>query len=165
MESKKITRCLLAVYLLALSWIIIFKMEFSFDNLPHIRNINLIPFGDSAITNGTVDVSEIINNLLAFIPFGIFTGMLLDEKSFIKKVLPVFFVSLAFETVQFIFAVGASDITDLLMNTTGGIIGTVCFIFLSKIFKNRTNKILNIICLVGAIFMISLIGILVFANL
>lgn len=165
MESKKITRCLLAVYLLALSWIIIFKMEFSFDNLPHIRNINLIPFGDSAITNGTVDVSEIINNLLAFIPFGIFTGMLLDEKSFIKKVLPVFFVSLAFETVQFIFAVGASDITDLLMNTTGGIIGTACFIFLSKIFKNRTNKILNIICLVGAIFMISLIGILVFANL
>lgn len=135
MESKKITRCLLAVYLLALSWIIIFKMEFSFDNLPHIRNINLIPFGDSAITNGTVDVSEIINNLLAFIPFGIFTGMLLDEKSFIKKVLPVFFVSLAFETVQFIFAVGASDITDLLMNTTGGIIGTACFIFYLKYLK------------------------------
>ncbi len=165
MESKKITKCLLAVYLLALSWIIIFKMQLSLDNLPHIRNINLIPFGDSAITNDTIDISEIINNLLAFIPFGIFTGMLLDEKSFIKKVLPAFFVSLAFETVQFIFAIGASDITDLLMNTAGGVIGTICFFLLSQIFKNKTNKILNIICMAGAIFMILFIGILVFVNL
>lgn len=165
MESKKITTCLLIVYLLALAWIILFKMEFSFENLPHIRNINLIPFGDSAITNGTIDLDEIIWNLLAFIPFGIFTGMLSDGKSLVMAVVPVFLTSLAFEVIQFIFSIGASDITDILMNTAGGVAGTGCFVLLSKVLKSRANKIVNIICLAGAVLMFSFIGIILFANI
>lgn len=164
MESKKITKCLLTVYLLALTWIILFKMQTSPDSLPHIRNVNLIPFGGSAITNGTIDLDEIINNLSAFIPFGIFTGMLLEKKSFIKKIAPIFFTSLAFEVLQFVFAIGASDITDLLMNTMGGILGTGCFYVLLNLLKNRVYKILNILCLIGMIFLLLLIGLLLFAN-
>lgn len=160
MESKKVTKCLLAVYLLALIWIVIFKLQFSFDHLPHIRNVNLIPFGDSTIINGTIDFDEIIANLIAFIPFGILIGMLFEGKSFIKKVSPIFFTSLFLETIQFVFSIGASDITDLLMNTVGGILGIVLFLALSKILKNKTIKILNILCLVGAILLFSLIGLI-----
>lgn len=41
LNSKKLTRGLLIVYLVALIWIIIFKMQLSFQGLPHLRNINL----------------------------------------------------------------------------------------------------------------------------
>ena len=100
LNSKKLTRGLLIVYLAALIWIIIFKMQLSFQGLPHLRNINLIPFAESMVTNGKTNYSEIINNVAAFIPFGIFMGMLLQGQAFFKKVAPVFLTSLAFEVIQ-----------------------------------------------------------------
>lgn len=54
LNSKKLTRGLLIVYLAALIWIIIFKMQLSFQGLPHLRNINLIPFAESMVTNGKI---------------------------------------------------------------------------------------------------------------
>lgn len=164
-KSRKLTQGLFIIYLIALVWIVLFKMALSFGELPQLRNINLIPFADSAIVNGTIDMSEIVDNLLAFIPFGVFTGMLLEGKSFIKKAAPIFLTSLAFETLQFVFAIGASDITDLLMNTLGGMIGIGFFAVCSKIFKGSTHKILNIILLIGAIFFALLVGALILANL
>lgn len=40
MKSKRVTFGLLVFYLIALTWIIIFKLQFSLENLPHMRNIN-----------------------------------------------------------------------------------------------------------------------------
>ncbi len=165
MESKKITKVLFLFYLAGLTWIILFKMQFSWQELPAIRNINFVPFGQPAMTNGTTDFDEVIGNLLAFVPFGIFTGMLLEKRLFLIKVVPVFLTSLAFETAQYIFSIGASDITDLLMNTAGGIIGVVLFIILSKLFKDKTAKIFNTICLTGAVFMSVFVGIILIVNL
>ena len=79
MKSKRFTLGLLIFYLFALTWIIIFKLQFSFENLPHIRNINLIPFGQSVIVNGKMDFDEIIQNALAFIPYGLFIHVLWEE--------------------------------------------------------------------------------------
>ena len=58
---------------------------------------------------------------------------------FLKKFIPIFLTSLFFETVQFVFAIGASDITDLLANTLGGVIGMGVFFILSKIFKAKVS--------------------------
>ena len=165
LNSKKLTRGLLIVYLAALIWIIIFKMQLSFQGLPHLRNINLIPFAESMVTNGKTNYSEIINNVAAFIPFGIFMGMLLQGQAFFKKVAPVFLTSLAFEVIQFVFSIGASDITDLLANTFGGLIGIGFFFLLEIVFKRNTLKILNLICLAGGIILVSFIGLLVLVNL
>ena len=38
MNSKKATLCLMIFYLAALAWIILFKLQFSFKELSHIRN-------------------------------------------------------------------------------------------------------------------------------
>lgn len=165
MGSKKITKCLLAVYIIALIFIILFKMQLPFQSMPHIRNINLIPFGASVIINGSIDFDEIITNFIAFIPFGIFTGMLSEKKSVLAKTAPAFLTSLLLETAQFVFAIGASDITDLLMNTLGGMAGTGCYMVLSKIFGNKTNKILNMICMLGGGMLLLLVGILIAVNL
>ena len=92
MKSKKITLGLLVFYLVALTWIILFKLQFSIADLPHLRNINLIPFADSVIVNGTIDFSEIIQNVLAFIPYGLFVHILWEKKPILKQFLPVFYL-------------------------------------------------------------------------
>ena len=103
MNSKKLSIGLFSFYFFALTWIILFKFSFSPAELPHLRNINLIPFAESVIVNGTIDFSEIFQNLFAFIPFGVLISTILEKKSFLTKLLSDFWSSLAFETLQFIF--------------------------------------------------------------
>lgn len=164
MNTRKLTIGLFCLYLLGLTWIILFKMQFSVENLNHERNINLIPFAASAMANGRVSVSEIINNLLAFVPYGVFVCMLMENKRVIVRIMPVFITSLAYEIMQFVFALGSADITDLIGNTAGGMIGIGVFFVFSKIFKERSAKILNILFLIAAIMMVVLIGLLLIAN-
>ncbi|HBL4896038.1 TPA: glycopeptide resistance protein VanZ1, partial [Clostridioides difficile] len=122
-------------------------------------------FAGSLIINNRVDISEIILNVAIFVPFGIYVCMLKEEWSFIKKVIPIFITSLVFETLQYIFALGASDITDLIGNTLGGIIGIAVFMLLSKIFKNNTIKIINVLALIVTIIVVLFLGLVIFANL
>lgn len=90
---------------------------------PKDRSINLVPFGASVIINGEIHYLEIIVNVLTFLPYGIFVCMFGDRKSFLKMLAPIFFTSLLYEAIQYIWALGASDITDLITNTLGGVIG------------------------------------------
>ena len=85
-KERKITIALLVIYLLILSWIILFKLQFSFSTLDHIRQINLIPFGGSVIANGRIDFDEIINNVIVFIPVGVYFSLLFRNKSFLKVI-------------------------------------------------------------------------------
>ncbi|HBG8579293.1 TPA: glycopeptide resistance protein VanZ1, partial [Clostridioides difficile] len=146
---------------------ILFKLQFDISSLEtmNLRSINLIPFAGSLIINNRVDISEIILNVAIFVPFGIYVCMLKEEWSFIKKVIPIFITSLVFETLQYIFALGASDITDLIGNTLGGIIGIAVFMLLSKIFKNNTIKIINVLALIVTIIVVLFLGLVIFANL
>lgn len=165
MKSKKITLFLFIFYFIALIWIIIFKLCFSTADLPHLRNINLIPFGDSVVTNGTIDYGEIILNLLAFIPYGLFIRILWEHKPLLKQFAPIVCTSFAFEAVQFIFAIGASDITDIITNSLGGLLGIFIAVGISKASEKNWIKIINILSLIGAILLILLIAVLLLANL
>lgn len=165
MKSKKFTVGLLVFYLLILTWIIVFKLEFSLSELDHVRNVNLLPFRQSVIVNGTIDFTEIIQNVLAFIPFGVLIHTLLEKKPIIIRALPIFLVSLMFEITQFIFSVGASDITDLISNTLGGMIGIAVALIISKGFKKNWVELINIFSAVCAIGLTALVGMLMLANL
>lgn len=68
MKKNKLLIFLLTIYILILTWIILFKMQLSFVALPYIRSINLIPFAESVIVNGKIYFGEIIDNLIIFIP-------------------------------------------------------------------------------------------------
>ena len=134
------------------------------EELPHLRNINLIPFAESVIVNGKVDFSEIFQNLFAFIPFGVLISTISENKSFLQKLLPAFFVGLAFEVLQFIFSIGASDITDVITNTLGGLIGIGIFMVLRKLFKRKYKTVINIVSFTFAILFSVLMLILFLAN-
>lgn len=167
-ESKQqiFTTCLLAVYLLILTWIILLKMQFSIQGLTHFRSLNLIPFHESVIVNNRIRYSEIYDNVLVFIPFGIFISVLKSNCSFIKKVALFASVSLFYEVIQFIFAIGASDITDVIGNTLGGIIGIAVYFILHRLFKtdSKVNKVINIIALIGTICVVLLLAFLIIVN-
>ena len=163
MKKNTWIKVLSVIYVLILIWIIIFKMGFV---LPYIRSINLIPFKESVIINGKIDLDEIINNLIVFIPLGLYVGMQHRENNYFTKLFPIFGLSLGFEIIQFIFHIGASDITDLIMNTLGGAIGIIVINIIYKLFKNeeRVNKILSILATICTICVLLFIFLLIIAN-
>ncbi|MFX3636377.1 MAG: VanZ family protein [Candidatus Pristimantibacillus sp.] len=165
-NQKIFTMSLLVIYLLVLTWIILFKMTFTFQQLPDFRNINLIPFAGSAIVNDLIDFEEIIDNILIFVPFGIYMSILKPNSTFLKRIAPIASVSLLFEVFQFIFAIGATDITDFIGNTFGGIIGIGIHFILYKILKTetKTNKTLNILASIGTACFIALFTLLIMAQ-
>lgn len=164
-HKNKVTITLFGVYLMILTWIILFKMQFSISDLGHIRSVNLIPFGASVIVNGKVDFDEIIGNAIAFIPVGVYIGMLFPNWSFAKKVCPSAVLSLSYEVLQFVFGLGTSDITDLITNTLGGITGVLIFMMFSKIFGTKADKIVNVIAGVCTVLLIALMTVLIVVNL
>lgn len=163
-NEKRITVTLLIIYLVILSWIILFKLSFSFSDLDHIRQINLIPFGGSVLINGEIDFDEIINNIIVFIPVGVYFSLLMGKKNTLKVIGSVLGISLIYEIIQFIFAIGASDITDLINNTLGGIIGILFVYVLSIALKDKTHKILNRIAMVCTVLVIAFLFILLGVN-
>ena len=166
-KQKKITIGLFMVYFLILTWMILFKMSFSFQDLVGFRSINLIPYYDSTIVNGSIGITEIIYNIIVFIPFGIYICMINDNWSVLKKIIFIAGVSLTYEILQFIFAIGATDITDLIGNTFGGIIGITIYFVISKLFKSnqKMNKVLNTIALILTILIVAFLTLLIVMNL
>lgn len=168
MGNKKqlmITRILLFIYFIILTWVIVFKMRTDFEGFTGFRSINLIPFHASVIVNGRIDMSEIYLNIFAFVPFGVYISILKEKWNFLQKTLPIFLISFAYETTQYILAVGVSDITDLIGNTCGGMAGILIYWLLSKLLKDNTIKVVNILAILGTVLLAALIGILIIFNL
>lgn len=164
LKYKKITSILFIVYFMMLTWIIVFKMELSMSNLVAERSINLIPFKESVIVNGKISFSEIIDNAIVFIPVGVFTAMLADNWKFIKMAAVPFGISLFYEITQYIFAVGACDITDLINNTLGGIVGILIFKLRRKVLGDKAYKVVNIFSIMCVVLIVIMIGALIFLN-
>lgn len=162
-KEKYLTKILFIVYFLLLIWIILFKFSFTLD-IGTQHNINLIPFNTSVMVNGKLQLKEIIENVIIFIPFGIYISILKPKWSFIKKVIPSFFTSLIVETLQYILAIGASDITDLISNTLGSIIGILLFYLLNKLLKKKTILVINILAIIGTVIIIGFLSLIFILN-
>lgn len=160
---KKWLWSLAVVYLVLLTWIILFKMSLRIPPLGHYRMINMIPFADPAIINGKVNQTEQIYNFLIFVPVGIYLSLLFGSR-FLKNSLIIAGISLFYEVMQYILGIGATDVTDLLLNTAGGIAGLFIFWLLKKLLKKKTEPILLILATVCTILFISLFLVLFIAN-
>lgn len=159
LKSRKVTITLFAFYVLVLSTIILFKNQFAFSFMglkftfvdPNIRrSVNLIPFGGMLVLNGRPDYNEIVLNALVFVPFGIFLGMLGKRKSFANLIVPIVLSSLFLEVMQFVFVLGASDITDVMANMLGGMLGVGLFFVIHRICKKSVYQVINTIALAFA---------------
>ncbi len=87
--------------------------------------MNLIPFVNLLDYDSKRDLLlNLIGNTTMFIPTGIMTPLIYKKRnSFGKTVLTGFLISLTIEIIQLPFAVRASDVDDLILNTLGCMIG------------------------------------------
>ena len=130
------------VYALVLCRGILFKYVnitdlFSPDRYEYI-GYNFIPFNGSGLD---FRLDTIINTFL-FIPFGFLLSM--KSKKNMKSLLLMFipaFVSIILESLQYIFRLGAADITDVIMNTVGGCLGFLMYIVSFIIFDDKADKL------------------------
>lgn len=159
-KEQRLTGILLGIYLILLTWLILFKLQLPLGGWVPYRSLNLIPFGESLIVNGAVDVQEILYNGLVFLPFGLYLGMLQPRRSWWKNLLVMAGVSLAYETLQYLLAIGASDITDLLMNTAGGAVGLLVFSALFHAAGEKGIPVLNRTALAGTVLVVAGVSLL-----
>ena len=159
-----VSMVVLGIYMVLLIWLILFKLQVNLGSLMHIRNINLIPYSQSMIVNGQVNLREIIYNVIVFIPMGVYISMFKPEWPLIRKVLPCAVTSLVLETLQYVMAIGASDITDVIDNTLGGIIGIGVALLLARIFKDKTAAVVNSIGIAVEVLSCGLFVLILAAN-
>ncbi|MES2797925.1 MAG: VanZ family protein [Bacteroidota bacterium] len=152
--KNKLTISLFVIYLIALVWILLFKLGAQFSYIEN-REVNFIPFG-TTLLNGKIDFIETFMNIVIFIPLGIYNGIFLKGWAWKRKIFFFFLISLVFEAIQFIFKLGAFDITDTITNTFGGTIGLILFITIEKGLKNssKAQKLINIVATIGTFLMI-----------
>lgn len=155
------TKVLLIVYVVVLCWLLLFKLGVHFSYMEQ-RRVSLVPFYNVIKDNRAPDFAELILNVLVFIPAGIYVGMLFQKQPLIKKLLFFLLTSFFFESIQFLYKIGAFDTTDIVTNTTGGMIGLYIFYVTGKLFGDpfKAQKWLNVIAAAGTIVLITLLVLL-----
>jgi len=175
MKRKDWTGGLFFIYLAFVIWVILLKFSTSPDALPHLRNINLIPYGDCLMINGNLNIRELAENILIFVPFGIYGGMLARERAGGTVILAGAGFSLFLETLQYLLAMGASDITDVINNTLGAVIGGLLWksfsvrfteelIAAKEKFGEKSWLIVQILATVGTVGMLGVSVLICIAN-
>lgn len=164
-RRSKMIPVLFVTYSVLLVWIILFKLSFSaaeWKAMTGVRSINFIPFYYKDAVG--FHFAEVMKNVIIFIPFGLYLKMMDVENK--NAVLYVLVFSFALELCQFVFKMGASDITDILTNTAGTAAGVLFYLLLIKVFKkpDKINKVLGTLAFIATIAFIALLLLLVTAN-
>ena len=128
-----------------LSFVLYFTLMPIITNIPFVLNhpytpMNLVPFIDVLMGRGDF-LRQVVLNIIMTIPFGFLFPLTRRETAkFSQTVLFCFLMSLGIELLQpFSFSGRSSDITDLITNVTGGIIGYGLYV----IFRPVTFWILD----------------------
>ena len=161
-KQKRLSCIVFGIYFFLLVWLVLFKFATSLSKLPSIRGINLIPFYYDQETSA--HLKEVFYNIIVFVPLGVYVQIFKEDWKIAKKCMVAFLNSFLFEVVQFIFAIGASDITDIIGNTLGGIVGIFVCIMMKKIAPKKYIFTINVLGMFIEIMAIGLLVLLLVAN-
>lgn len=163
---KAIVSVLFVLYLVILVWVILFKLQFTLSDIDHIRSVNLIPFHYSTSVGEQFHIREVRDNVLIFIPFGILLSMLTPRMKLRNKILIILGTSLVLETMQYVLTIGSTDITDLITNVSGGIIGIILYTLLLKVVKDKqkTDTVISVVAGIVVVLFLGLMAVLLLSN-
>ena len=143
-------------YLVVLIRIVLFKQVALYNLFAAIgsmeRTISIIPFKSLLdMINNNISVTRILENILGniaiFIPFGLLLPIV--QKDMSKKIILYGLITSALiEIIQYVFALGSSDIDDLMLNTLGTVIGYLLYKIIHKKARADTLTAISIIVLV-----------------
>jgi glycopeptide antibiotics resistance protein len=139
---------LFAVYLFLLVWIVLWKLGTPSIGDGELRAVKLVPFvaGDGY---GASSPFEMAANVALFVPLGLYLGLLAPRWSWLRIVVASALTSIALEVAQYILAIGSSDITDVILNTTGAALGVVVLAVARRGLRGRAGRVVLVACAVG----------------
>jgi glycopeptide antibiotics resistance protein len=150
-KTKLLSKITLAIYALFLLWLVLFKFSsnpISVLSNYQTRSLNLIPFVGTTQAN----FYQIIYNFVFFIPFGLLLSVNFKRTDFWRKLAYICVFSIAIEITQYIFAIGATDITDVITNTVGGLIGLLLYEAVTKRIESETLD--RFVIVIGTVLLI-----------
>ncbi|MET0735526.1 MAG: VanZ family protein [Microbacterium sp.] len=144
---------LFAAYLVLLVWLVVWKLHVPFIGDDTVRAIKLVPF----VRDGGAGSSaprEVLGNFVLFIPFGLYLGLLAPSCPWWKAGAIVAATSLALEVSQYVLAVGKSDVTDVLVNTAGGLTGLAMLALTRRVLHSHTGRVITWMLSIGTVLVL-----------
>lgn len=147
-KKNGLIRALFIIYLLFLVWSVLWKFNVPYIGDGALRLINLTPFSGNSNP-------EMRFNILIFVPFGLHISILAPDRALFKRAFVMLLASALFEALQYILAIGHSDVTDLILNTLGGIVGMAVFSILTQLFGKNARRALLVVCVAVTLFQLA----------
>jgi glycopeptide antibiotics resistance protein len=146
---------LFAVYLVLLVWIVLWKLEAPWIGAAATRPrpIKWIPFVPSAEAGASQPI-ELAINVLLFVPFGLYLGLLAPGWRWWQATGVLVGASLTLETVQHVLSTGSFDTTDIITNTVGGMLGLGILTLVRRRLRGRTAAAMTRACLIGTVVVV-----------
>ena len=74
--------------------------------------------------------------------------MIFPNSSGLRAIILAFMLSLFYETIQYVLTIGFPDITDVIDNTVGAIIGVIIINSVSLIFREKLRIYMNFLLII-----------------
>jgi glycopeptide antibiotics resistance protein len=144
--TRAYLRWLFVVYLVLLVWIVLWKLE-----VPWIgdqRVIKLVPFAGTRHAGASTPL-DVVVNLALFVPFGVYLGMLAPARRWWALTGIAAGASLALEVLQYVLGVGRSDVSDVVVNTAGAVLGLALLCGARRVLQTRSVSAMTLVVSVG----------------
>jgi hypothetical protein len=109
-------------YLVLLTGLVLWKLEIPYLGDGTDRQVKLVPFVATSHAGASAPY-EVLANVLLFVPFGVYLRLLAPSATWWRLAGTMAAVSLSLEVGQYVLSVGRSDISDVVANTAGGLLG------------------------------------------
>ncbi|MGO4592264.1 VanZ family protein [Leifsonia sp. 2TAF2] len=139
--SRSVPAVLFVVYLALLGWAVLWKFHVPDLSGEGVRAVKLVPFVASEGFGGSRP-SEMLANLLLFVPFGIHLAVLAPRWRVWTVAAVAALASCALEATQYVLAVGSSDVTDVIVNTAGAVCGFIALSWMRAASRGRAVPVL-----------------------
>jgi glycopeptide antibiotics resistance protein len=136
---------LFVVYLVLLVWAVLWKFHVPDLSGEGVRAVKLVPFVASE-GFGVSRPSEMLANILLFVPFGVYVAVLAPRWRMWGVAAVAALASCALEATQYVLAVGSSDVTDVILNTTGAVCGAILLSWMRAASRGRAVPVLLWAC-------------------
>ncbi|EAP97233.1 hypothetical protein JNB_17223 [Janibacter sp. HTCC2649] len=146
--SRRPLIALFGVYLALLVWVVMWKLEWPSVG-GGVRNVKLTPFVTASNGDGASQPMEVVGNLLLFVPLGIYLALLAPKSPRWRLTLLAGSLSAGMEIAQYVLAVGRTDITDVIVNTAGAVVGMGLVALVQHGTGTRARRLLTRACLAG----------------
>ena len=153
---------LFAVYLVLLAWVVLWKLERPVGRRGGVAHRQARPVRRHGGAGASTPF-DVVANLALFVPFGVYLGLLAPSWPWWKVAGAAAAASLGLEVAQYVLAVGSSDLTDVVVNTAGGLVGLGLLALARRRLRARTAAVLTRVCTIGTVLAV-LAGALVVAS-